>query len=181
MLIFINKKYLYFFALKILIFLHSIKEKNLIMNLKKILTISGQPDLFELISNTSKGIIVESIVTKKRSQAFAQQRVNSLKDIAVFTQEGEIPLSEVFLKIYKKEEGKQAISHKSNAADIKAYFEEFFPDYDREKVQFSAMKRIIKWYNMLNEHGFIDDKPDTEDEKDEKEEKDEKTGKDEKK
>lgn len=129
------------------------------MDLKKIMTISGQPDLFELISNTTKGIIVESIVTKKRMQAFAQQRVNSLGDIAVYTQEDEIPLQEVFLKIYKKENGGQCLSHKSSAAEIKAYFEDFFPEYDRDRVQFSAMKRIIKWYNLLQEHNLIDDKP----------------------
>jgi hypothetical protein len=130
------------------------------MNLKKILTVSGQADLFEMISNTNRGIIIESIVTKKRSQAFAQQRVNSLEDIAIFTNEGEIPLKEVFVKIYKKENGGKAISHKSTPAEIKAYFEEFFPEYDHDRVKFSDMKRILKWYNMLNENGYIDDKID---------------------
>jgi hypothetical protein len=128
------------------------------MDLKKVLTISGQPDLFEVISNTHKGVIVESIVTKKRSQAFAQQRVNSLADIAVFTEVGEIPLKDVFVKIYKKENGKNTLEHKDSPDKIKSYFEEILPDYNREKVMFSAMKRIIKWYNVLNENGFIDDK-----------------------
>lgn len=129
------------------------------MDLKKIITISGQPDLFELVSNTHKGIIVESILTKKRQQAFASQRVNSLEDIAVFTEDGEITLSEVFVKMYKYTEGKQAPDHKSSGAEIKTFFEDFFPEYDKDRVKFSAMKRILKWYNMLNEHGFIDDKP----------------------
>jgi len=128
------------------------------MDLKKVLTISGQPDLFEVISNTHKGVIVESIVTKKRSQAFAQQRVNSLADIAVFTEEGETPLKDVFVKIYKKENGGNALEHKDSPDKIKSYFEEILPDYNREKVMFSAMKRILKWYNVLNENGFIDDK-----------------------
>ena len=139
------------------------------MDLKKIITISGQPDLFELITNTHKGIIVESIITKKRQQAFASQRVNSLEDIAVFTDDGEITLREVFVKIFKHQEGKQVLDHKSPAKEIKSFFAEFFPEYDRDRVQFSAMKRIIKWYNMLNEHGFIDDKIE-EEEKEEKEE-----------
>jgi hypothetical protein len=128
------------------------------MDLKKILTVSGKPDLFEVVSNTAKGIIVESIVTKKRTQVFAHQRVNSLEDIAVYTEDGEIPLKEVFVKIYKKEDGGQAIAHTADAAEIKKYFEDFFPEYDRDKVKFSAMKRILKWYNMLNENGFVDDK-----------------------
>lgn len=129
------------------------------MNLKKILSVSGQPDLFEIIKNTNKGIIVESILTKKRTQVFSHQRINSLEDISVYTNEDEIPLREVFLKLYKKEEGKNAMSNKEDAVKIKNYFEEFFPEYDHDKVKFSDMKRILKWYNMLNENGFIDDKP----------------------
>lgn len=134
------------------------------MDLKKILTISGQPDLFEMITNTPKGIVVESIITKKRSQAFASQRVNSLEDIAVYTLDGEIPLKEVFVKIYKKEEGGQAPSHKDDVSNIKQYFEDFFPDYDKDRVKLSAMKRILKWYNLLNENNLIDDKIETEEE-----------------
>lgn len=169
--IFINKKLIYFFWTKyFLIFLHLTKKKN--MDLKKILTIAGKPDLFELISNTGKGIIVESIVTKKRTQAFSHQRVNSLGDIAVYSQKDELPLRDVFLMIYKKENGGNAISHKASANEVKAYFEEFFPEYDRERVQFSAMKRIIKWYNLLNDNKLIDDKPEEEEkENDDSEEK----------
>ncbi|MBN2892279.1 MAG: DUF5606 domain-containing protein [Bacteroidales bacterium] len=134
------------------------------MDLKKIITIAGQPDLFELITNTHKGIIVESIITKKRQQAFASQRVNSLEDIAVYTTEGEIPLAEVFVKMYKHLEGKQAPDTKTQSNDIKPFFEEFFPEYDRERVKFSAMKKILKWYNVLNENGFVDDKIEKEEE-----------------
>lgn len=128
------------------------------MDLKKILTISGEPDLYELITNTPKGIIVESIVTKKRSQAFASQRVNSLEDIAVYTEEGEIQLKEVFVKIYKHLNGEQALSHKDDVSKIKQFFDDFFPDYDKDRVKVSAMKRILKWYNLLNENKLIDDK-----------------------
>lgn len=128
------------------------------MNLKKIITIAGQPDLFELINNTHKGIIVESIITKKRQQAFASQRVNSLEDIAVYTEEGEVQLAEVFVKMYKHLEGGQAPNPKKQSNEIKQFFEDFFPEYDRERVKFSAMKKIVKWYNVLNEHGFVDDK-----------------------
>ncbi len=128
------------------------------MDLKKIITIAGQPDLFELINNTHKGIIVESIITKRRQQAFASQRVNTLKDIAVFTEDGEIKLAEVFVKIYKHQQGGQAPEHKASNEEIKKFFDEFFPEYDKEKVKLSAMKKILKWYNILNEHGFVDDK-----------------------
>jgi len=143
------------------------------MELKKILSVSGQPDLFKIIKNTNKGIIVESILTQKRTQVFAHQRINSLGDIAVYTNDGEISLTEVFQKIYKKEEGKNAISHKEDTQKIKDYFDDFFPEYDRDRVKLSDMKRILKWYNTLNENGLVDDKPEeTEDENTENEKKD---------
>ena len=141
------------------------------MDLKKILTVAGQPDLFEIIKNTNRGIIVESIITKKRTQVFANQRVNTLEDIAVFTIDGEIPLKEVFLKFYKALDGKPTISHKSDPGEIKNFFEEYFPEYDKDRVKFSDMKKILKWYNMLLEHGYIDDKEEEDEKKDtEKEE-----------
>jgi len=138
------------------------------MDLKKILTISGQPDLYKMITNTSKGIIVESIVTKKRSQAFASQRVNSLEDIAVYTDKGEVPLKKVLVKIYKHQDGKEAISHKANVREIKKFFEDFFPEYDKDRVKLSAMKRILKWYNLLNKYDLVDDKIEEEEEEEDK-------------
>ena len=141
------------------------------MDLKKILTVAGQPDLFEVVKNTNKGIIVESIITKKRTQVFAHQRVNTLEDIAVFTLDGEIPLKEVFLKFYKSLDNKQAISHKSEPNEIKSFFEEYFPEYDKDRVKFSDMKKMLKWYNMLLEHGYIDDKEEEEKKEQNEEEK----------
>ncbi len=149
------------------------------MDLKKIITISGDPDLFKLITNTHKGIIVESITTKKRQQAFASQRVNSLEDIAVYTDNDEIKLAEVFVKMYKYLDGKQALDPKKQAGEIKQFFEDFFPEYDRDRVKFSAMKKIIKWYNLLNEYNLIDDK--IEEKTDEAEETDKNAETDEKK
>jgi len=140
------------------------------MDLKKIITISGEPDLFELITNTPKGIIVESIVTKKRSQAFASQRVNSLEDIAIYTEESEVPLKEVFVNMYKHLEGKQAVSHKDDVAKIKQFFDDFFPEYDKDRVKVSVMKRILKWYNLLNENNLVDEKIEEETEEEAKEE-----------
>lgn len=133
------------------------------MDLKKIIAVSGQPDLFKIIKNTNKGIIVESIISQKRTQVFSHQRINSLEDISVYTNTGEIPLKEVFVKLYKKEQGKKALSNKEQPLKIKKYFEEFFPEYDRDRVKLSDMKKILKWYNMLNEKNLIDDKIDDKD------------------
>lgn len=143
------------------------------MNLKKIITISGEPELYSIVNSNPKGLIVEAIQSQKRMQVFAHQRINSLDDIAVFTQTGEIPLKEVFVRLYKKTNGGQAVDSKADGIELKEYFESFFPDYDREKVKVSAMKKIIKWYNMLIEKQLIDDKIEQETEQESTEQKDE--------
>ena len=126
------------------------------MNLKDILSISGYPDLYKLVAQARSGIIVESLITKKRMQAFASSRISSLEDIAVFTETEEITLKQVFLQMYKVQEGKTALSPKSPSKDIKIFFEKAVPDYDKEKVYTSDMKRMIKWYNLLVGKELVD-------------------------
>jgi len=134
------------------------RKKNIIMDLKKIITSAGEPDLFKIISSNPKGLIVEALQSQKRQQVFAHQRINSLDDIAVFTQTGEIPLREVFVRLYKYTNQSTAVDSKVDGIELKDYFEKFFPEYDREKVKMSAMKKMIKWYNMLIDKQLIDDK-----------------------
>lgn len=132
------------------------------MELTKILTISGRPGLFKHIAQSGKGIVVESLADGSRTTAFPSENVSSLQDIAIFTYGEDKPLWEVFQKIYKKEDGKQAISHKSSGKELKAYFEEVLPDYDKERVYVSNIKRVLQWYNILTEKGLIDmEKPES--------------------
>ncbi|PIE85893.1 MAG: hypothetical protein CSA05_03150 [Bacteroidia bacterium] len=102
------------------------------MDLKGILSISGHSGLFKLVSQARNGIIVESLDTKKRMPAYATS------------------------KIIKKEDGKQAISHKSDASELKKYFAEILPDYDRDRVYVSDIKRVLSWYNILQKHQLVD-------------------------
>ena len=132
------------------------------MNLKEIMAISGYPGLFRHISQGRNGIIVESLTDKKRMLAYASMKVSSLEDIAVFTNDEEIPLKEVLKRIFDKESGGPAISGKADQKEIIGYFEEVLPEYNREKVYASDIKKIINWYNLLQELNLLEFKEEDE-------------------
>ncbi|MGL5636396.1 MAG: DUF5606 family protein [Bacteroidales bacterium] len=125
--------------------------------LKLILSISGKPGLFKLISQGRGNIIVESLVDKKKVPAYAHDKVISLNDISIYTLDGETPLKEIFTTIAKKENGAQAsIDPKSDAKALRAYFAEILPDYDEERVYPTDIKKVITWYNILTANGVTD-------------------------
>lgn len=126
------------------------------MELKKILAITGKPGLFKLVAQSRNGVIVESLEDGKRTPITASQNVSTLGDIAIFTDEGELPLVDIFRTIFKKEDGKATISHKESAASLLSYFTEIVPNYDRERVYASDMKKVFQWYNALQKHGLVD-------------------------
>ncbi len=128
--------------------------------LKDIMAVGGHGGLFRFISQGRNGIIVESIENGKRMQAFATMKVSALGDIAIYTEEEEIQLEEVFIRIHKYENGSEAISHKSDADDLKDYFSAVLPEYDRERVYISDIKKVINWYNFLLKKDMLKvDKP----------------------
>jgi hypothetical protein len=124
--------------------------------LKGILAISGQPGLFKLVAEAKNRIIVESLVTGKRMPASQTSKISSLEDIAVYTKESDMPLKEVLKKISDHESGGLAISAKSTDNELKKYFEGIVPDYDKDRVYISDIKKIILWYNILHEHQLLD-------------------------
>jgi len=125
------------------------------MELKGILSLSGKPGLFKMVKQAHNSMIVESLENKRRMPAYATSKVSSLEDIAVFTENGDMPLVEVFKNIYKKENGGKTIDHKVDQKQLFAYFTEVLPQYDKEKVYHSDVKRIISWYNQLVDHGVM--------------------------
>jgi hypothetical protein len=127
--------------------------------LKGILSISGQPGLFKLVAETKNSIIVESLITGKRMPAYSTSKISSLSDISIFTQTGEILLTDLFRKII--ESGK-TISSKASSNEIKAFFAEVLPDYDQDRVYVSDMKKVLQWYQLLSEQNLL---VETEDEK----------------
>ena len=123
--------------------------------LKDIMSISGQGGLFRFVSQARNGIIVESLETGKRMQAFSTMKVNSLKDIAVFTTKEEILLEDVFKKIAEKESGGASLDPKSSPDELKSYFLKILPDFDQERVYISDIKKMISWYNILQKHDLL--------------------------
>lgn len=119
--------------------------------LKDILSISGKGGLFKFISQGRNGIIVESLSDHKRSSVNAAAKISSLEDISVFTEDEEISLEKVFKLISEREDGGPAISHKASNEELKSYFSEVLPEYDRSRVYVSDIKKIIQWYNTLQE------------------------------
>jgi hypothetical protein len=121
----------------------------LIMKLKDILAISGKSGLFKFVSQGRNGIIVESFEDQKRTVVHSSAKVSALEDIAIFTDSEEVPLAEVFKKLFEKEAGKPTISHKASPDELKSLIESILPNYDKERVYVSDMKKLVHWYNQL--------------------------------
>jgi len=130
--------------------------------LKGILAITGQPGLYKVISEGKNNVVIESLLTGKKSTAHADAKMSTLEDIAIYTITEDIPLKVVLRKIFDKENGGKAIDAKSSPEELKKYFAEVLPDYDKARVYGSDVKKVISWYNLLNEKClliFEDEKP----------------------
>ena len=126
------------------------------MELKDILAISGQPGLYKFVAQSMRGVIVESLIDGKRMNASATSRVSSLTEISMFTEGEDIALADVFTNIWNYTDGKEAISHKESADKIQAEFAKVLPEYDRDRVHVSDMKKCFAWYNILVKAGFTE-------------------------
>ena len=128
------------------------------MKLNQILTISGKPGLYQLQSRTRSGFLSLSLLDQKRISIGLRNNVSLLSEIAIYTLEGEKPLEEVFKAIKEKENGqKTAVSHKATEDELEAYFFSVIPNYDEDKVYPSDIKKIIQWYNILIDKGFLEE------------------------
>jgi hypothetical protein len=137
--------------------------------LNEILTISGKPSLYKLLTRGRGALIVENIdETKKRFPIQGTDKVVSLGDISIFTDDKEMPLREVFLAIEEKL-GKKEIEfdwRKASNAELLKFFGEIVPDFDRDRVYPSHIKKIAGWYDLLVKYGqndFSEPKPEEED------------------
>lgn len=125
-------------------------------NLQKIVSIANYQGLYRYLSQARLGMIVENLKDGKRSCIPPAAKVSSLSDITIFTQTDDLMLRDIFLKIKEKYEGKQILSHKSNADELIAFFGDIVPDYSRDKVFPSHIKKIVEWYNALQELDMLD-------------------------
>ena len=127
--------------------------------LQTILSISGKPGLYKLVSRGKMNLIVEALDdTHRRMPAFATDRVTSLSDIAMFTDTEDVPLWKVLKNLGEKEHLKPASLNykKASGNELRKYFGEILPDFDRERVHDSDIKKLIQWYNILINNGITD-------------------------
>ena len=126
------------------------------MELKDILASSGQPGLFRFVAQSRNGFIVESLIDGKRMNASASSRISALTEISMYTEGEDIPLAEVFTKMYAYTEGKQGPTAKEGDARLKEFFGAVITDYDRERVHTSDIKKAVAWFNLLVGAGFTE-------------------------
>lgn len=125
--------------------------------LKTILSIAGRPGLFKLVNQGKNMLIVESLQTGKRTPAYAHDKVISLGDIAIYTVENDVPLTEVFATIKEKNNGGQVdIKAIGDDSKLRAYFKEILPDFDEDRVYTNDIKKVFTWYNQLIAAGISD-------------------------
>ena len=127
--------------------------------METILSIAGKPGLFRLVSRGKMNLIVEALdETHKRMPAFATDRVTSLADIAMFTDSDDIPLWQVLKNMGEKEQSKECTLNykKCTGKELKEYFAEVLPDFDRDRVHDSDIKKLLQWYNILVKNGITD-------------------------
>jgi hypothetical protein len=127
--------------------------------LETILAISGKPGLYRLVNRGNRSLIVETLdAQKKRMPAFAADKIISLADIAMYTDEEEVPLRQVLKNIYDMEGGKTTSLdyRKASKEELADFMAKALPNYDRDHVYPSDMKKLVQWYNILIENGVTD-------------------------
>lgn len=136
----------------------TINYKTEYIMLKTILSISGKPGLYKLVSQGKNMLIVESLVDKKRFPAYGNEKIISLGDIAMYTDTDDVPLREVFLSMKNKENGAavEMDLKKASADDLRGYLAEVLPTFDRDRVHVSDIKKLISWYNLLVKNDLTD-------------------------
>ncbi len=118
--------------------------------LKTILSISGRPGLFKLVNQGKNMLIVESLATGKRTPAYAHDKVISLGDIAIYTEDEDTPLADVFETIKEKNDGKPVdVKALGGDKEIRDYFATILPDFDDDRVYTNDIKKVFSWYNQL--------------------------------
>ncbi|MBF8149463.1 DUF5606 domain-containing protein [Winogradskyella sp. F6397] len=141
------------------------------MSLDTILSISGKPGLYQIVTQTRTGAVVESLIDKKRITVGAHSNISILSEIAIYTLTEEVPLRDVLKKVKEKEGGQQtSISHKDGKDVLEEFFFEVLPDYDEDRVYPSDIKKVVQWYNLLQKNNLLESLEESKDAKETSEE-----------
>lgn len=138
------------------------------MDLTKIIAVSGKTGLFELVSQTKSGMLVESLLDGTKIPVFATDRVSSLEDISIFTTAEDMPLRKVLVAMFKNLNGEKTIDPKSDKKDLIAFMDKVLPEWDSERVYPSDIKKLLIWYNILLNRNLINEEEPVEETIDEK-------------
>lgn len=125
------------------------------IDLTGIISISGQPGLFKIIAQSKNGIIIEGLADNKRTNIYSSTKVSTLSDIGMYTTGEDKPIEEIMTAIFEKEKGGPCVSHKADDKEIEAYFSKILPEYDKERVYVSNMRKLFSWYTILQSTGNL--------------------------
>ncbi len=139
------------------------------MDLSKIVSIVGKPGLYKLVGELRTCLLVESIDDGKRFPVHSTEQVSSLQDICIFCTEEEMPLGKVMDRIFEYLDGKEAPAYKSDPEVLKDFFDKSMPDYDKQRVYTSDIKKVIRWYNILLSKNLLIKEKESKEEESEKE------------
>jgi hypothetical protein len=128
------------------------------IDLSGIISITGQPGLYKIVAQSKNGIIVEGLQDKKRTNVYASTKVSTLSDISMFTTGDDKPIEEIMTEIHKKEKGGPAVDNKADDKTVEKYFAQILPDYDKDRVYVSNMRKLLSWYNALQTTGNLKEK-----------------------
>jgi len=125
------------------------------MNLAGIIAISGKPGLYKVVKQGKNNLFVQSLDSDKITPAYSSDKISALEDISVYTYEEDVPLLELLGLIAEKSNYEATLSHKEDKKKLESFFEEVVPNYDKERVYFSDIKKILQWYNQLQNVGLL--------------------------
>lgn len=134
-------------------FLILVKIKH--MDLRGIISISGRPGLFKIVTQGKSNVIVESLIDKKRFPAFASEKISSIEDISIFTYEEDVKLTDVFSTLLSQNDGKESINHKVEESVLRSTFTSVLSNYDIDRVYLSDIRKVFQWYNLLLKEGLL--------------------------
>lgn len=125
------------------------------MHLKSIISITGKPGLYKIVSQTKSGFIVESLAEGKKLPVYATDKVSALEDICIYTTTEDMPIVQVYDKVYSSTKGKEAIEHNAKPEELRAYLATIVPEFDQERVYNSDLKKLFLWFNILVKSNFF--------------------------
>ena len=125
-------------------------------DLSRILAVTGQHGLFRYVAQARNGVIAESLETGRRTVFDAHSRITTLADIAIYTNEEELKLAEVFTALQKTLDGQDAPSAKAAETELVALFDKAVPNYDADRFHVSHMRKVVGWYSELEKYASLD-------------------------